>query len=249
MMFIWGAIALATFATPVMTDPAMVFNWDAILNAPGKEKIVPLVWASVGVLAIAFAAIPMVVLPRGALATVLGLSAIFVPMAVTEGSFSEWQKLVQLIGILALVPGLLVRHEYTDSLTARVMVTIGVVCTLLPYLVPVDGQILLVLLIKALIEAGSHMEMVIIPLVQIVLVVLCLLVWMPGPATAGAKYFAWAVILFTPASTLLLMLADGHVGDMISKAPGTLVAPWALPTVATVLLGYGGATIIGKQLE
>src|SRR5262249_25770264 len=147
---------------------------------------------------------------------VLGLAGIFVPMAVRPGAFDEWQKLVQLIGILALVPGLLVRNEYVESLTARVMVTIGVVCTLLPYLVPIGGRIPLVLLIKALIEAGNHMELVIIPLVQIVLVVLCLLVWMPGPATAGAKYFAWAVILFPVASFLLLRLADGHIGDVIS---------------------------------
>jgi hypothetical protein len=247
MMFVWGAVALAAFATPVMTDP-MAFNWDAIIHAEGSAKIPPLVWAAVGLLSIVFAAIPMMTLPRGALAAVLGLAGLFVPMAINPDSFSHWQTLLQLVGTLVLVPGLLVRNEYTESLLARVLVTIGVVATLVPYLVPEGGQIPLVLLIKALIEAGSHMEIVIIALAQIVLVVLCLLVWMPGPATAGAKIFAWAVILFPVAAFLLNILGHGDIGNAISKTPGAVVA-WAPGVVYTVLIGYGLATVIGKQLE
>jgi hypothetical protein len=247
MMFVWGAVLLASFATPVMTEP-MAFNWDAILDAPGKAKIPALVWAGVGLLAIVFAALPMMSLPRGALSAVLGLAGIFVPMAVAGGFGDHWQSLIQLFGTLCLVPGLLVRHEYTESLLARVLVTIGVVCTLVPYLVPEGGQIPLVMLIKALIDAGNHMEIVIIALAQIVLVVLCLLVWMPGPATAGAKIFAWAVILFPVAGFILTLLGNGHVGDVISKTPGALVA-WAPGVAYAVLSGYGIATVIGKQLE
>ena len=246
MMFVWGAIALAAFATPVLTDP-MTFNWDAILHGAGSAKIPALVWAGVGLLAIVFAAIPMPSLPRGTLAAVLGLCGIFVPMAVS-GHVGEWQQLIQLVGVLALVPGLLVRNEYTESLLARVLVTIGVICMLVPYLVPDGGQIPLVALLKALIEAGNHMEIVIVALAQIVLVVLCLLAWMPGPATAGAKIFAWAVILFPIAAFALALLGDGHIGDVVSKAPGTLVK-WAPGVAYTVLVGYGLATVIGKQVE
>jgi hypothetical protein len=246
MMFVWGAIALVAFATPVMTDP-MAFNWDAILHGEGNAKIPALVWAGVGVLSIAFAAIPMATLPRGALAAVLGLSGLCVPKAVA-GHFGEWQQLLQLVGALALVPGLLLRHEYVESLLARILVTIGVICTLVPYLVPDGGQIPFVLLIKALIDAGSHMEVVIIALAQIVLVVLCLLAWMPGPATAGAKVFAWAVLLFPIAAFALALLGEGHVGDMVSKAPGRLVS-WAPGVAYSVLVGYGLATVLGKQLE
>lgn len=246
MMFVWGAIALAAFATPVMTEP-MAFNWDAIIDGEGSAKIPALVWAGVGLLAIVFAAIPMVTPARGALAAVLGLSGIFVPMAVS-GHFGEWQKLIQLVGTLVLVPGLLVRHEYVESLLARVLVTIGVVCTLLPYLVPEGGQIPLVALIKVLLDGANHMEIVIVALGQIVLVVLCLLVWMPGPATAGAKIFAWAVILFPIVGFLLVLVANGHIGDVVSKSPGTLVK-WAPGVAYSVLVGYGLATVIGKQLE
>ena len=246
MMFVWGAAALAAFATPVMTDP-MAFNWDAIIHAPGKAKVVPLVWAGVGLLSIVFAAIPMVTLPRGALATVLGLAGMFTPFAVL-GGIGEPLHFLQFIGAMVLVPGLLVRHEYVESLFARVLVTVGVICVLVPYLVPEGGQIPLVLLFKALIEAGSGMEIVIIGLAHIVLAVLCLLVWMPGPATAGAKYFAWAVILFPVAAFVLALLGKGGIGDVVSKTPGALVA-WVPGVVYSVLIGYGGATVIGKQLE
>jgi len=252
-MFVWGAVALAAFATPMSTDP-MMFNWDLIIHGEGKMKIPGLVWASVGLLSIVFAAIPMATLPRGALAAVLGVAGIFVPLAVT--AFPEWQLLLPLVGSLALVSGLLVRHEYVESMLARALVTVGVVCSLAPYLIPDHGQIPLVMLFKALLNAGSHMELVIIPLAHIVLVVLCLLAWMPGPATAGAKVFAWAVILFPVAAFLLLLLGQGHIGDAISKAPGTLLV-WVVGTphlpfpgvVYAVLIGYGLATVIGKQLE
>jgi hypothetical protein len=246
-MFVWGGILLASFATPVLTEPALAFNWDTIINGEGSAKIPALVWAGIGLLSIVFAAIPMATLPRGALAAVLGLSGIFVPMAVS-GHFGEWQKLIQLIGMLALVPGLLLRHEYVESTLARVLVTIGVICTLVPYLVPDGGQIPLVALIKILLDGANHMEVVIIALAQIILVVLCLLAWMPGPATAGAKIFAWAVLLFPIAAFLLTLLGNGNVGDVVAKMPGTLVS-WAPGVSYAVLIGYGLATVLGKQLE
>ena len=248
MMFVWGGVALAAFVTPVMTDP-MAFNWDAIIDAPGKAKVLPLIWAAVAVLSIAFAAIPMATMPRGALALVLGLAGILTPFAIA-GGIGEWQKFIQLVGMMCLVPGLLVRHEYVESMLARVLVTIGVVCTLLPYLVPDHGQIPLVMVFKALINAGSGMEIVIIALAQIVLAVVCLMVWMPGPATAGAKYLAWAVLLLPVVAIVLTILGGrGDVGDIITKTPGMFLAAWVPALVYGVLLGYGGATVIGKQLE
>jgi hypothetical protein len=246
MMFVWGAVALAAFATPTATDP-MAFNWDMILHGEGSAKIPALVWAGVGLLSIVFAAIPMAAMARGALAARRGLAGIFVPMAV-GGHFPEWSDMLALVGMLVIVSGLLVRHEYVESTLARVLVTIGAICILLQYLVPVGGQIPLVALIKRLLDGANHMEIVIVALAQIVLVVLCLLAWMPGPATAGAKIFAWAVLLFPIVGFLLMVLGDGHIGDMISKAPGKLVV-WAPAVAYSVLVGYGAATVIGKQLE
>ena len=245
MMFVWGAVLLATFATPVMTDP-MAFQWDAIINGAGSAKIPPLLWAGVGLLSIVFAAIPMATLPRGALATVLGLAGVFVPLAV--GTVPEWQLLVPLVGSLALVAGLLVRDEYVDSLLARVLVTVGVISWLVPYLIPQGGQIPLVAIIKILLDGANHMEIVVIALAQIVLAVLCLLAWMPGPASAGAKVFAWAVLLFPIVPFVLLKIVDGDIAELATKQPGALVA-WAQGVAYGVLVGYGMATVLGKQLE
>src|SRR5690606_34987091 len=107
-----------------------------------------------------------------------------------------WQVLLPLVGMLALVPGLLVRNEYTESLVARILVTIGVVCTLLPLVIPTGGEIPLVGMFKGLIEApGEGKVRFIVDIAVLVVVVMTLLVWMPGPATAGGKVFAWVLIL------------------------------------------------------
>jgi hypothetical protein len=96
-----------------------------------------------------------------------------------------------------------------------------------------------------------------------VLAVMCLLAWMPGPATAAGKPLAWAVILYPVVMFAVVLLMAGHVGDIVSKQPGVLFS-WAvggLPggkeamipggagVVYSVLVGYGLATVFGKQLE
>jgi hypothetical protein len=246
-MFIWGGVALAAFATPLMFEPKMVFNWDAIIHGDGKAKIAPLLWATIGLLSIVFGAIPMQTIARGLLAGVMGLVGIVVPVVLQGHLGDRWQELMMLVGGLCLVPGLFVRHEYTESLLARMLVTVGVLLSLVPYLVPDHGQIPLVMLFKALVNAGSGMERVIVPLAHIVLLVVCLLVWMPGPATGGAKIFAWLVICFPIAATLVFGLE--HIDKVLTKTPGAFLGAWAPGVVYSVLLGYGGATVIGKQLE
>lgn len=248
MMFIFGAVALAAFAAPLVTEP-MTFQWDAIIHGAGTEKVPGLIWAAAALLSIVVGAIPMATFPRGLLAMVLGLAGVFVPIGIM-GGFSDWKTLLTLVSLVCMIPGLFARHEYTESIVPRVLVTIGVVLTLVQYLIPDHGQIPLVMLVKALIEAGSHMELVIIPLAQIVLAVLCLLVWMPGPATAGAKIFAWAWILFPVAViTLDLLGGRGSPIDHLTKTPGMVLGAFVPSMLYTVLVGYGGATVVGKQLE
>jgi hypothetical protein len=246
MMFVWGALALASFATPLSVDP-LAFNWDAIIDGAGVAKLPPMLWAAVGLLSIAVAAIPMPTLPRGIIAAALGLAGSLVPAFL--GGMPPWQALLPMIGLLTLIPGLLVRNEYTDSLLARVLVTIGVVATLAPLLIPSHGSIPLVGIFKGLIDAPGEAKVTyILQITMVVLVVMSLLVWMPGPASGGAKVFAWAIILFTVVEFFIALLVGGGIGDMISKAPGMLVV-WAPLVTYIVLVGYGVATIIGKQLE
>ncbi len=246
MMIVWGAIALVSFATPVTADPT-TFNWEAIIDAPGKAKIPSLIWAAVGLLGISMALIPMASLPRGIIAAALGLTGIFVPELL--GEMPGWRELLPMVGVLTLVPGLLVRDEYTESLLARILVTVGVIAFLLPQLIPTEAGIPLVGTFKGLIEApGEAKVKYILDLMYLVIVVSSLLAWMPGPATGGAKVFAWAILVFPVVAYFVGFVLRGHVGDHISKRPGDLVV-WAPLIVYLVFSGYGLATVLGKQLE
>lgn len=247
MMFVWGVLTLAAFATPVSSDP-LAFNWDAIIHGEGKMKLPMLIIASVGLLSIVIAAIPMTAMPRGILAALFGLVGIFVPIAIT--AFPPWQLLVPLVGMLVLVPGLLLRDEYRESIVPRVLVTIGVICALVPFLLPAHGQIPLVALFKGLIDAPGKLK--VIPLLQlglIVIVVLSLLAWMPAPATGGAKVFAWLLILYPVVEHLALLVLGGEIPAHIKATPYEALMSWAPMTTYTVLIGYGLATVFGKQLE
>ena len=132
---------------------------------------------------------------------------------------------------------------------ARILVTVGVAATLLPYLIPEHGTIPLVGIFKGLIDLPGEAKLIpIVLIVHIVLIVMCLLAWMPGPATAAAKPLAWAVIFYPVFLFVLDLLLRGHIDKVITGAPGMLLT-WVPGVLYAVLLGYGGATVIGKQLE
>jgi hypothetical protein len=195
-----------------------------------------------------FGAIPLMSLPRGILAAILGLAGLAVPIALAD-KLPEWQELLQIGGVLVLVPGLLVRNEYVESMLARILVTVGVVCVLVPYLIPSGGEIPLVNIFKGLLDApGQAKVQFILEIAKIALVVVSLLAWMPGPATGGAKVFAWAIILFPVVQFVVALLLSSHFVDQIKDAPGTLVV-WVPAVVYSVFTGYGLATVFGKQLE
>jgi hypothetical protein len=246
LMIVWGIATLVAFATPVNLSP-LAFNWDIILLGEGKQKIPMLVIAAVGLLGVILGAIPMVPTPRGILATLLGLSAFVVPI-VLAGDLPPWQLLVPMVGVLLLLPGLLMRNEYVEALLPRVLVTLGVLCVLAPFLIPEHGGIPLVELFKAVINGHIHGSEV-IALASIVFAALNLLVWMPGPATAGGKVFAW-IWMLAPLVVMVLGLIDaGHIGDIVTHTPGLLLITWVPFTTCAVFLGYGLATVLGKQLE
>ncbi len=252
VMFVWGVVMLAAFATPTGTDP-IGFNWDTLLHGEGLAKLPMLLMASVGLLGIVIAAIPMQPLPRGVLAALLGLAGIFVPVIVSivqSGDVPDWTVLVKLGAVITLIPGLLVRHEYRESTLPRVLVTIGVLCVLVPLLVPAGGEIPVVGKIKALIDApGSAKVTSMLEFANIVLVVLALLAWMPAPTTGGAKIIAFLLILWPALTNLTGVIIAGGIGDAISKSPYTALLGWVQETTYIVLAGYGLATMFGKKLE
>jgi hypothetical protein len=248
VMFIWGALTLAAFVTPMSINPTS-FMWDEIIHASGTAKLPPLILGAVGVLALLLAAIPMDVLPRGILAAVLGLAGILVPVFLLGAP--PWQVLLGLFAPIALVSGLLVRNEYVESLFARVLVTIGVICVLLPVLLPEHGEVPLVALFKGLLDAQGKAKIEpALDLGLIVIAVMSLLVWMPGPATGGAKVFAWLLILWpTLINHVVTLLVQGHIGDIVKDSPFRATMAWAPAAAYFVLVGYGLATVFGKQLE
>jgi len=247
MMFIWGAVMLVVFATPLSVDP-LHFNWDELSGAPAKLLIMTVLPAAIGLLAIVFGSIPMPTLPRGIVAVVLGLSAILVPIFLTD--VPGWQAWVGIVAMCTLIPGLLVRNEYTDSLTARILVTIGVLCMLAPLLVPENGELPLVNFFKALIDAPGKAKVgPILHVGLIVVVVMSLLAWMPSPATGAAKIFAWTILLWASLEKTVAGILTAHDPvDVFTKTPGQVVL-WGLAAATLVFIGYGGATVIGKQLE
>jgi hypothetical protein len=252
MMFVWGGVLLAAFAIPMTTDP-MSFNWDTIINAPqAAAKLPPLIMAAAGLLAIVLAAIPMSPMPRGLIAALLGLAGILTPIILIMADvMPPWQVLVQLVGGLALVPGLLVRQEYREAMLPRILVTVGAIAILVPYLVPERDAVPLVEIFKALIDApGKAKVPALLEIVHVVLVVVTLLAWLPSPSSAAAKIFAWALILWPALVHLVgIILEIDRFGDLISKAPNPALLAWAPGAAYMVLVGYGLASVIGKQLE
>jgi hypothetical protein len=248
VMFVWGALTLCAFVTPMSINP-LTFHWDGIIHASGTDKLPSLIIAAVGLLAVVIAGIPMAALPRGILAAVLGLAGIFVPQLLHGAP--HWQEVLGLVAILALVPGLLARNEYTESLFARILVTLGVICLLLPLLLPDHGEVPLVQMFKGLLDAPGKAKIgPALELGLIVIAVMSLLAWMPGPATGGAKVFAWLLILWpTLISQVTMLLVQGHLGDVIKESPFRATMAWAPAAAYMALVGYGLATTFGKQLE
>jgi hypothetical protein len=249
VMIVWGLLVIAVLATPLTLDP-LTFTWDALLHGQGTARIPFLVHAALGVLGVVCALLPMPAIARGTLALVLGLAAIFVPIGLS-GSLPEWHFLVVMVSMLLIVPGLLLRAAYTDSIVPRILVTACVIAFVVPWVIPDASGIPLVNEIKALIDAPNKDTILVIA--RIVLVVLCLLVWMPGPTSAGGTVFAWLLMLAIGLGISLVDtgIALGLSADPVAALTKTPAAQiiWIIPTACLAFVGYGLATVVGKQLE
>ena len=252
MLFIWGVLLLAAFATPLTTKPSLTFLWNTILDGEGKARLPPMVIAAVGLLSVIIAVIPMPTAPRGVIATLLGLAGILVPILIV--GVPPWQVLLVLVGTLLMIPGLIIRSEYVGSMLPRVMVTLGALAMLLPLLLPEGGAIPLISHFKQVIDLpGSAKVIPALELGEVVIVILALLfAWMPAPVNGGAKLWAWLIILWSLVLHLTGVLLAGHLGDAIVSSPHAALVPWiygGLGAAYLVIIGYGLASALGKQLE
>jgi hypothetical protein len=259
MMFMWGVALLVAFATPLRTSPDLLFNWKLILDGESTTRLPLLVLAGVGLLSVIVAAIPMPSAPRGLLAALLGLAGVFVPILLV--AVPPWRPLISLIGMLLLVPSLILRSEYRSAALPRILVTLGAAGVLAPFVVPEGNAILLVNIFKGVIEqAGSAKVEPALALGLIVIVVMSLLAWLPAPVTGGAKLWAWLLILWALIVHVAHLVLAGNLGDVITKSPNQALVSWiaggagastgiAIGSAYLVLVGYGLASVVGKQLE
>ncbi|MBA3395607.1 MAG: hypothetical protein H0T89_23390 [Deltaproteobacteria bacterium] len=265
LMFVWGGLLLAAFATPLSIDP-LIFNWNIIADAEGTAKLPPLIMAAVGLLALVIAGIPMSPVPRGIMAALLGLAGILVPVLL--GGVPPWQLLVPMVGMIVLIPNLLVRNEYRDAALPRILITVGVIAALVPYVIPQRGSMPLVELFKLAIEApGAFKVIVLLQIALIVVLVLSLLAWLPSPSSAGAKVFAWLLILWPVITHVVVLVLSGNLVDGFKASPYAAGMSWVagaggmpggdggismsigIGVAYAVLVGYGLATVIAKKLE
>jgi hypothetical protein len=255
MMFIWGVALLVAFATPLTTKPGLTFSWDLVLKGAGTARLPPLMIAAVGLLSVLVAAIPMQSGARGMIAALLGLAGIAVPIALVGAP--PWQALCSMIGALVLVPALLVREEYRYPALPRILVTIGAVGILLPFLLPQGGAIPLVAVFKGLFEQpGLGKVEPALALALIIIVVMSLLAWLPAPVSGGAKVWAWLVILWALIVHVTHLVVAGNLGDVVKASPNAALVPWiaggsafSIGSAYLALVGYGLASVVGKQLE
>ena len=263
MMFIWGGALLVAFMVPVRLEPEIGFLFQVIIDGKGIQKLAPLLMASIGLLSIVLAAIPTSPSPRGLIAALLGLAGILIPELVflTKSDFGLGQVLILLniLGTIMLVPGLLLRSEYQDSIMPRILVTIGVLCVLAGYLIPQNDSIPLIDAFKLLIDGPGKAKVAAIFLLgPAILALVSLLVWLPAPGSAGTKVIAYLWIFWAAIALFTALLVEGSLSEVIGHSPFILVA-WVpggggselniVGSAYLVLTGFGLATVLGKKLE
>ena len=253
MMFLWGGVLLLYFVTPLSIEP-LKFQWDTIIDGEGTSKLEPLIIVATGLLSLLLAWIPMSPSPRGLIGGVLGLTGIVVPtlLALSKSNFSVDQAfvLIALVGTLVLIVGLLLRNEYRDSILPRLLVTFGVLAVLAPYVVPRHDRVLIIEIFKMIIEGPGKLKLVAaLELAQLGVIVMALLAWLPSPSSGAAKVFAWLLILWPVVEMLTTLLLSEDIVAAITGSPSHALMTWAPLSSFFVLIGYGFASVLGKQLE
>jgi hypothetical protein len=245
-MLVFGVLLVACFVAPWRVVPgATIFSWTVLGAAEGaREMVMPVFFAATGVLAVVFGAIPLATLVRAFAAAGIGLAPVI--YGAVEPPF-QWQELLGVIGSVTLISGLLVRSQYTGAIHGRIMTTIGAVCVLLPYLIPVGGQVPLVGAFKML---GTNQTVpALLMLIPALLALVSLLVWLPAPGHAGAHIIAWVLIVWPLIASILGLLSGEGIGARLKgDLVGVLYAPMAIMSW-NALVGYGVASVVGKQLE
>ncbi|MEZ4363379.1 MAG: hypothetical protein R3B48_24610 [Kofleriaceae bacterium] len=246
VLFAFGILLLGAFCTPLSND--LTFHWNVVIDAPTTAKVASLLLAVVGALSIILASTPLASPLRGGLAAGLGLLGLIAPLALAK--VSEWRLLVAALVPMLLIPGLLLRQEYREQLLPRLLATLGVLGALAIWLVPSGDALPLVATVKAVVDASGVGKVPhLLELVHLVVIVLCLLVWLPAPSGAGAKLLAWLLIFWAALMHFQMLILSENLGEQLKATPFDSAMSWAPGVAYLALLGYGLAAALGKQLE
>lgn len=253
LLLVYGVLLVACFVAPwAVGGGQTTFSW-TLIGAPGAAaKLPPLLIVSTGVIAVVLGVVPLATAARGIACLVMGLAAVVVLSTVP--SF-DWRGLLGLIGASSLIGGLLLRSQYTMATLGRLLTTIGVVLLLALYLIPEGGQVPLVSMFKQLGAAPGKAKVAVIVgglsggLLPLLFLLVCLLVWLPGPGSAGAGILAWIAILYPVASALILLLVGGDIGATLKSSLSAVVYIPLATSAWLAFAGYGLASFSGKSLE
>lgn len=250
VLFAFGILLLGAFCTPMTSSP-LSFHWSSLTaELPIEAKIPSLLLAVVGALSIIIASPPLATASRGLLAVVIALLGIATPIVLAKGFGDGWRPIVFFAAPFLLIPGLLLRQEFRESFLPRLLVTLGVLATLALMLVPIGDTLPLVGTVKQVVDAAGTAKVApLLQLVYLVIVVLTLLVWLPAPASAGAKLFAWLLIFWTAIDHFQGLILAENLGEAIKASPFAAVMVWAPPVAYVAIFSYGLAALLGKQLE
>ncbi len=245
VMFVFGILCLLMFVTPVSADP-LAFTFDMISGGEISALVVTLLPAIIGVVALLLSVIPMPTQVRGGIAAALMLAATIYP--ITLHGDPQWQQIVFIAPFL-VVGGLMFRHAYPAAMVGRVVTTVGTLMLLAPLLVPVGGDLPLLLLFKgAFAASGSALVIALVQLVPLVLAVVgMLLVWIPAPSLAGVKVIAWLMIMWGLVTSLTKLIVVGHIADVVKAAPQASLAGWLLSAAMLAIGGYGLAAAMSSR--
>jgi hypothetical protein len=250
LMLIFGIALVFCFVLPWAMLPSTTFSWDVISTASGKGKLLPLLIAGTGVLAVVLSRLPLAMGARGLAAAFLGFTPIALVALVLAPSVTAGSAL-ELASALTLIAGLLLRSEYPNSMLPRLVVTIGAAALLIASFI---AEPTLVDQFKGIGDAPGKAKLgVIIGLMPYVLAVVgLLLTWMPTNSASGTHIIAWLLIIWPLVDSLVNNLAlheGGKLGDYIKVA--LMPVFWLPITVVawSALTGYGVATALGKALE
>jgi hypothetical protein len=250
LMLVFGVLLIACFIAPWGVGAGQTrFAWSVLSDprAPLVAKLLPIVLAASGALAVLLGSLPMQPAGRAVAAMLIGATPLVTVDLVVPVELS-WPPVAELVGTIALVAGLLLRARHPAELGPRIVIAIGAGLVLLPELVPSGAGVPLIDSLEALEGTKIDPTLLISPL-HVVLTLLCLLAWLPGPGSAGALPLAWAQLGFVFVPAILPLLGhDGALAAVKARLDGVIYVPLAL-MAWTAFVGYGGAMLFGRRLE